>query len=88
MLFDGFLEPDQYILGAQRSVGMQHMALAGVFVQNCEHPQGTTTHRGIRDEVPGPDVAATRGQHRPARGNPTPHDLALGRRYSETFCST
>jgi hypothetical protein len=33
-------------------------------------------------------VAATRGQHRPARGNPTPHDLALGRRYSETFCST
>jgi hypothetical protein len=61
VLFDGFLEPGQYILGAQRSVGTQDMALAGVFIQDCQHPQRTAAHGGIGNEVPGPDVPAMRG---------------------------
>jgi hypothetical protein len=61
VLFDGFLQPRQYVRGAQRSVGPQDMALAGVFVQDGQHPQRPAAHGRIGDEVPGPDVPPMRG---------------------------
>ena len=79
VLFDGFLEPGQYILRAQRSVSTQDMALAGVFIQDRQHPQRTAPHSRIGNEVPSPDVTAMRGLDWPPGRDAAPHNLALGR---------
>ena len=60
VLFDGFLQPAQRILGTQGSVGTQDIVLAGVFVQNPQHPQRTAAYSRIGNEVPSPNMTAMR----------------------------
>jgi hypothetical protein len=67
---------------------MQPMAFAGVFVQDRQDPQRAAPHCCIGNEVLGPDVPAMgRLDGEPGR-DAVPHDLALGRRHSQTLGST
>src|SRR5450755_1485859 len=60
MLLNRLAQPFQHILRTQRSVGPQHMALPGMLVEDGQHPQRSSAHRGIGDEVPGPDMPTVR----------------------------
>ena len=50
MFFNGLLQPRQHILGTQCPISTQYMTLTGVFIEDCQHLQGTTSHRRIGAE--------------------------------------
>jgi len=55
-----------HIGGLQGPVRPQHMALAGVLIEQRKHPQGPAPDGGVSDEVLGPDMPAVSGLGRPA----------------------
>lgn len=85
VLFDGRFDQRDHVAGLERTVRPQHVALPRVFVQHGQHPQGTATHRGVRNEVPGPDMPAMRRLRRqPRRVAPAGHP-AFRRRHPQAF---
>lgn len=83
MFGDGLAHPFEHIGTFQGAVGPQHVALAGVLIQNGQHPQGSAPRRRIRDEVPGPDMSTMLRLRRKPCGSASAHDLAFGRRHPQ-----
>ncbi len=55
-----FAQDVEYILAVQLPLHMDGEALAGEFIDNRQHPEGTTVMRPIHDEVVGPDMVPGR----------------------------
>ena len=83
MLLDRPAHPLQNITALEGSICSKHMALAGVFIKDGEHPQGSTSGGSVTDEVPGPDMALVLRFHRKACRVASADHLPLGRRNSE-----
>lgn len=49
MLCDGFAHPLQHVGALQGAIRPQHMALAGVFLEDGQHPQDSAPRGRIRD---------------------------------------
>ena len=85
MLCDGRLHQRDHVGRLEGPVGAQHMALAGVLVQDGQHAQGAAAHRGIGDKVPRPHMTAMRRLGRQPRRVPAAHQSAFGRRHPQPF---
>jgi len=64
------------------------MAFAGVFIQDGQHPQRSTPHGRIGNEVPRPYVSAMGRLRGQSGGDAPPRDLPLGRRHSQPLQSS
>lgn len=56
MLDDGCLHEFDHVARLEGPVGPQDVTLAGMFVEDRQHPERSTAHRGIGNEVPRPDM--------------------------------
>ena len=88
MLCDSGAQPMPHIAGAQRPIGPQDIALAGMFVQHRQHPQGPATDGGVRKEIPRPYMPAMGGLGGEPRGGSTTATLSFRRRYAQAFRPT
>ena len=79
MLLDRPTHPLQNVSALEGSISPQYMALAGILVEDREHPQCPASRGSITDEVPGPDMALVFGLHRQSRRVASSDDLPLGR---------
>ena len=85
VFLDGSLQPGEHVNGPQGTLGPKHVTLSGVLIEDGEHLESAAAYRGIADEVPGPHVPAVRGFGGQPGGDPTAHDLALGRRHAQSI---
>jgi len=79
MFLDGLSHPLQNVSALECSISPQYMALAGILVEDCEHPQCPASRGSITDEVPGPDMALVLGLHGQSRRVTSADHLPLGR---------
>jgi len=79
VLLDGPAHPLQNITALEGSISPQYMALAGILVEDREHPQCPASRGSITDEVPGPDMALVLGLHGQSRRVTSADHLPLGR---------
>jgi len=56
-----------------------------VLVEDREHPDGATAHRGVGDKVPRPHVVPMRGRGWQTCGNSTSNEFPLRRRHAQSF---
>jgi len=79
MFLDGLAHPLQNVSALECSISPQYMALAGILVEDREHPQCPASRGSITDEVPGPDMALVLGLHGQSRRVTSADHLPLGR---------
>ena len=85
MLEDRLLQKGQHVGCFDRPVGMDAMALAGVFVYQIERSQLAPSLGVVRDEVPRPDVIAANPLLRKARGEALSPPARAARRHLQPF---
>ena len=84
MLCDGFSHPLQNIFTLECPISTEHMALSGIFIKDSQHPNGSSSGRGITDEVlVSCYMALVLGLYRQSRGVASTHHLSLGGRNSK-----
>jgi len=83
MLLDRPTHPLQNITALEGSICSKHMAFAGVFIKDREHPQGSSSGGSVTDKIPGPDMPLVLGLHGQSRRVASADDLPLGRRDSQ-----
>ena len=80
MLLDRLAHPFEDITTLEGPIRPQHMALAGILVEDREHPQRPASRGSIADEVPGPDMPLILSLHWQPRRVAAADHLPLGRR--------